>query len=133
MFKINNRNTGKSCEICSKLTVKTFFTPFSTVSIVDFEQVNVIWDISISFYLKKISFNSFLINFPILHPLKTPKSFWVSGVFRCSYQIATLARNELTISFIGHEHLHCSGPWYDLETSVGGTKHKQLIFGSFSA
>ena len=23
LFKINNRNTGKRCEICSKLTIKT--------------------------------------------------------------------------------------------------------------
>ena len=29
------------CEICSKLTLKT---PFSSVSIVDSEQVNISWD-----------------------------------------------------------------------------------------
>ena len=23
LFKVNNRNTGKKCEICSKLTIKT--------------------------------------------------------------------------------------------------------------
>ena len=23
MFKVNNRNTGKKCEMCSKLTIKT--------------------------------------------------------------------------------------------------------------
>ena len=40
------------CEICSKLTTVYFyslfliyFTPFSSVSIVNFEQVNVIWDV----------------------------------------------------------------------------------------
>ena len=47
LFKVNNRNSRKSCEICSKLTIKApeqpYFTPFSTVSIVDFEQVNVGW------------------------------------------------------------------------------------------
>ena len=45
LFKVNNRNTRERCEICLKLTIKTperRFTPFSTVSIVDFdEQVNV--------------------------------------------------------------------------------------------
>ena len=58
LFKVNNRNTRKRCKICSKLTKKTpeqhclhsvafivnflnYFLPFSSVSIVDFEQVNV--------------------------------------------------------------------------------------------
>ena len=42
MLKVNNRNTWKRCEICSKLTRKTpkryhlYFTPFSSTSIVDF-------------------------------------------------------------------------------------------------
>ena len=35
MFKVNNKNTRK-----------TSLTPFSSVSIVDFEQVNVSWDVS---------------------------------------------------------------------------------------
>ena len=63
LLKTNNRNTRKRCEICSKLTIKTpesrqcgrgvvlvFFivnfqhiTPFSSVSFVDFEQVNFSW------------------------------------------------------------------------------------------
>ena len=38
----------KRCEICSKLTIKTperrtNFTTFSSVSSIDFEQVNVSW------------------------------------------------------------------------------------------
>ena len=50
LFKIDNKNTRKRCEICSKLTIKTterrhwpriYFTSFSIVSIVDFEQLNV--------------------------------------------------------------------------------------------
>ena len=62
LFKVNNRNTRKKCEIYSKLTTKTperplmtsfmyfycwlcaHFTSFSSASIVDFEQVNVSWD-----------------------------------------------------------------------------------------
>ena len=35
MFKVNNKNTRKT-------SVK-YFTPFSSVSVVDFEQVNVSW------------------------------------------------------------------------------------------
>ena len=55
MFQVSNRNTRTSCEICSKLTIKTseqcqcrrsgvFIVNFehtcSSVSIVKFEQVN---------------------------------------------------------------------------------------------
>ena len=58
MFKGNNRDTRESCEICSKLTMKTperrhlrlsgvfivnFEHIFSSISIVNFEQVNVSW------------------------------------------------------------------------------------------
>ena len=47
LFKVNNRNTTKRCDKCSKLTIKTskrpHFTPFSGVSTVDFEQGNVYW------------------------------------------------------------------------------------------
>ena len=51
LFKVNNRNSRKRCEIYPKLTIKTSkrrrfllltlcFTLFPIVSIVDFEQVN---------------------------------------------------------------------------------------------
>ena len=50
MFQVNNRNTRTRREICSKLTIKynkynkiTYFTPFSSVFIVNFEQVNAGW------------------------------------------------------------------------------------------
>ena len=57
MFKVNNGNTRTGCEISSKLTIKTperrsgvfivnfehYFTRSSSVSIVDFEQVNIDW------------------------------------------------------------------------------------------
>ena len=57
-FKVNNRNTRTRCEICSKLTIKTperrhvlvalfltlnTFTPCSSLSLVNFEQVNARW------------------------------------------------------------------------------------------
>ena len=40
MFKVNNKNT------------RTYFTPFSSVSIVDFEQLNISWvmDIKLKLY-----------------------------------------------------------------------------------
>ena len=45
LFKINNRNTRKRYEICSKLTKTTpnFEHFFSNDSIVDFKQVYVAW------------------------------------------------------------------------------------------
>ena len=62
LFKVSNRNTRKKCEKCSKLTIKwsdrrlwcpsrvfivlliwTYFITFSSVSIVELEQVNVSW------------------------------------------------------------------------------------------
>ena len=64
VFKVNNRTTRKRCEICSSLTIKTperrqwcrvwvskcylwtYFTPFSSFSILDFEQVIVRWVIT---------------------------------------------------------------------------------------
>ena len=53
LLKVNNRNTRTRCEICSKLTIntperrhwrRTYFTPCSSVSIVNFEQVNAGWE-----------------------------------------------------------------------------------------
>ena len=48
MVKVNNRNTLTRSEICSKLTIKTperrFFTPYSSVFIVNFEQINAGWE-----------------------------------------------------------------------------------------
>ena len=59
LLKFNNRNTRKRCEICSKFTIKTpewrhwrrfavfivnfehILVPFSIVSLVDFEEVNI--------------------------------------------------------------------------------------------
>ena len=48
MFKVNNRNTRTRCEICSNLTIKIperchYFTPYSSVSIVNFEHVIADW------------------------------------------------------------------------------------------
>ena len=68
LYKFNNRNTRKRCERCSKLTIKTpelrhwrrpgvfiDFTPFSSVSIVHFEHINLSWDTDVhyTFYTKE--------------------------------------------------------------------------------
>ena len=59
LFKVNNRNARKRCEVSSKLTIILLlltlsnFTPFSSVSFVDFEQVNVSWAASISHTFSK--------------------------------------------------------------------------------
>ena len=74
LFKVSNRNNGKRCEICSKLTIKAtgryyvalvsllfpldIFKTFFNVSTVDFEQRNVYWVLPVysgnSFYLAKL-------------------------------------------------------------------------------
>ena len=49
LIKINNRNTRKRCVMCSMSTIKTperRHWLFSSVSVVDFEQVNVSWELS---------------------------------------------------------------------------------------
>ena len=56
LFKVNNKNVRKCYKICSNLTIRsvvllfslltllwTYFTPFSSLSIFDFEQENVRW------------------------------------------------------------------------------------------
>ena len=50
LLKLNSRNTRTRCEICPKLTLKTperraaYFTPCSSVFIVNFEQVIAEWE-----------------------------------------------------------------------------------------
>ena len=49
LFKVNDRNIRKGCEICSNLTLKTperrqwLLITFSTVFIVDVEKGNICW------------------------------------------------------------------------------------------
>ena len=47
LLKVNNRNTRKRSEICSGVFIvnfETYLTSFSSVPIVEFEQVNVSWE-----------------------------------------------------------------------------------------
>ena len=62
LFKVSNRNTRKTCEICSNMISDlvlvflslTIFHTFSSNSIVDFEEViNVSWEWSFLKYLKE--------------------------------------------------------------------------------
>ena len=76
MFSVNNRNRAKS-KICLKLTIKTperrrWLTPFSSVSAVNFEEVNPDW----------VDINLFLVNVPILYTLRTlaRNSHWLTHV-----------------------------------------------------
>ena len=76
LFKVNNKNIWKRCQMCSKLTMRTtekrqsrrsgvfiilmswtYSTPFSNVSIVEFEQVNIWWEDPI-FYIKPMLIKS---------------------------------------------------------------------------
>ena len=46
LFKVNNRNTRKRSGLCSKFAIKTrHFKSFSSVSIPDFEQVKICWEV----------------------------------------------------------------------------------------
>ena len=87
MFEVNNRNTKKRCQICSKLTIKTpersqwrcsgvFIDNFEHIShfflVAEFdEQAHVSW-------LYAGLANAFLTNAPILYPLKTLESHFYS-------------------------------------------------------
>ena len=60
LIKVNNRNTSKRYEICLKLTIKyqkdVNFTPFSSVSSVHFEQINVNWAVTWQGLVKREEF-----------------------------------------------------------------------------
>ena len=52
MFKVNNENTITGSRRCFYYKISTYFTPLSSASIVDFEQVNVNWG---NYYLLKVN------------------------------------------------------------------------------
>ena len=66
LLQVNNRNTRPRCEICSKLTIKAppYFTPCSSVSIVNFEHVNADWVMQLILlgpYVKDLDWNEITI------------------------------------------------------------------------
>ena len=53
MFKVNNnftRMTSMTLFLCFYCYLRTYLTPFSNVSIVNFEQVNVSWEVPLEFF-----------------------------------------------------------------------------------
>ena len=54
MFKINNKDTRKASFWCLYCQLWTYFTPCSTVSIVNFEQVNADWVFAHKFIFHEI-------------------------------------------------------------------------------
>ena len=112
IFKVNNRNIRTRCLYCKRFFI-LYFTTCSSVSIVNFKQVNVDWvcgvrkiffpkSVSSSmlqccFFIKKM-IHSFL-NVPNLYPPKTPfmefyKTFGFLEFLKV-YKMGSLARNVL--------------------------------------
>ena len=99
IFKVNSRSIGTRCEICSKLTIKTakrhhcvvlmsllltlnIFHTLSSVSIVNFEQVNAGWDtiiftqrLSIFLNIRILFRKTFKYIHPVLHRSVKTKLF----------------------------------------------------------
>ena len=104
LFSVNNTNSRKMCEICSKLTIKTperrqwhrcgvfivnfeHATPFSSVSIVDFKQLHVsltvffALDRFLLLFLFPVFMNLFHATDLFLCPLKTAENQTFSDIF----------------------------------------------------
>ena len=106
LFKVNNRDTRKRREICSKLTIKTskrhhwrhycqlwtYFTSFSSVSIVDFHcrQVNVGW-IFRKIYKSGVIFDPLNFCWYVIQILRKK----VLILFRVVSSIITASRNQV--------------------------------------
>ena len=74
LIKVNNRNTWKSCEICSKLKIKTpYFTPFFNVSVIGFEQGNISW-VVVQLYCQSSLLHLFCATGLFLYKLKTSEN-----------------------------------------------------------
>ena len=65
MFKVNNRNITTRCEICSYHPY-SLYQPYSTVSIVNFEQVDACWDV-----IQRYSNSLFMSEQPVLRMLES--------------------------------------------------------------
>ena len=91
MFKVNNKNTKMRCEIRSKLTIKipklltfNYFTPCSSISIFNFEEVNARW------VMISTSKNSF----PLIH-FRTVFLFYIP-FFRTVFTFCTPRKYQKT-------------------------------------
>ena len=143
LFIVNNSYARKRCVICSKLTLKTqewrstvfivnfedIFTPFSSVSIVDFKQVIVCWVPSNQFRNVKITYcTKALVKWQLIKKglwseVVVPKkniffcsllclivgnSFFQSTVFCYFTKVDLAIHHSMDAVFILEEHLH---PW----------------------
>ena len=111
-LKVTSENTKKICTICSKLSIKTpkllyffwtYLTPFSSVSIVNLEQVDFSWVIpfyaltgneEIEYDRKHLSIVKLLWN--IWNYYKTPAFF---TVLRCIYFFIRRSNNYMLDQF----------------------------------
>ena len=116
MFKVNYRNTRARCEICSKLTIKTpkrrhwrlfgvFIAKFehvshlcSSVFIVNFEQVNVGWDVNAMHFSQCLDLcsdkNLYLEMFAVQ---SNTNKFFVNIVFKQFEAVKNILKNPLGI------------------------------------
>ena len=101
LFKVNNRNSRKCYEICSKLTIKraerrhwlwTYFTSFPIVSIVDFEQPNLSWVLGNSL-------------FPIIATVESVKRKFKLKIPHCKYECLNVLYH-VTCAFQGESTLN---------------------------
>ena len=95
MFDVNNRNTRTRCETCSKFTIKIPERRHcSTVSIVNFEQVNAGWEMKNWSWLVTSFFNfSGLVTVGFL----SVKSSWVK--WRLTSSIAIFNQGASLVKF----------------------------------
>ena len=91
MVKVNNRNARTRCGICLKLTIKTpkslfycslgtYLTPYSSVFIVNFEQINA----DFVMFLNNVSINFLVIIIGLRHIFKLRGKLFSQSAFSCS-------------------------------------------------
>ena len=92
MFKVYYKDTRtKSVNICS---LSTYFRPFSTVCIVDLEQVNVCWSIfAVGRYVKKVTGQVEWSLYAGEHEKPTNTNFLASSIPVGNYMFKVIKRN----------------------------------------
>ena len=118
LFKVNNINTRKKWERCSKLTVKiserrqwrcsdvllltlNIFHTFSTASAVNFEQVNVSWVPSLQRFLLYKLFMIKISNTSVC-------SFWTAGLLLLlNYKVMKIMLFKTVLGFLWHLFENC--------------------------
>ena len=94
MFKVDNKNTRTTSLMlfcCFYCLLWTYFTPFFSVFIVDFEQVNVTWE---GIHLFKVRWNDHLESYTAQKMKVSMKNFFSKLFFSCKISIITVRSNE---------------------------------------